>query len=112
MRTGSELMTPTLAPYPRVRRRFFTESASTLDAVHAAAERRPHTSRLPLEETSVQTWPGTAYPLGATFDGSGTNFALYSEVADRVELCLFDEDGTETRVDLIDVDAYVWHGYL
>ncbi len=60
----------------------------------------------------MQTWPGTAYPLGATFDGGGTNFALFSEVAERVELCLFDEDGTETRVDLIDVDAYVWHGYL
>ena len=41
----------------------------------------------------MQIWPGTAYPLGATYDGSGTNFALFSEVADRVELCLFDEDG-------------------
>jgi isoamylase len=61
---------------------------------------------------SLQSWPGTAYPLGATFDGSGTNFALFSEVAERVELCLFDADGTETRVDLVDVDAYVWHGYL
>ncbi len=60
----------------------------------------------------MQTWPGTAYPLGATFDGSGTNFALFSEVADRVELCLFDADGTETRIDLVDIDAYVWHGYL
>jgi isoamylase len=60
----------------------------------------------------LQSWPGTAYPLGATFDGSGTNFALFSEVAERVELCLFDSDGTETRVDLVDVDAYVWHGYL
>ncbi len=60
----------------------------------------------------MQTWPGTAYPLGATFDGSGTNFAIYSEVAEQVELCLFDEDGTETCVELIDVDAYVWHCYL
>jgi len=58
------------------------------------------------------TWPGTAYPLGATFDGSGTNFAIFSEAAERVELCLFDEDGTETRVDLVDVDAFVWHAYL
>ena len=40
----------------------------------------------------TETWPGTAYPLGATFDGSGTNFALFSEVAERVELCLFDAD--------------------
>jgi len=60
----------------------------------------------------VETWPGQAYPLGATFDGSGTNFALFSEVADRVELCLFDEDGTETRVEVTEVDAYVWHCYL
>ncbi|GAA3906015.1 glycogen debranching protein GlgX [Microbacterium invictum] len=57
-------------------------------------------------------WPGTAYPLGATFDGNGTNFALFSEGAERVELCLFDGDGVETRVDLRDVDAYVWHAYL
>ena len=60
----------------------------------------------------MHAWPGSAYPLGATFDGSGTNFALFSEVADRVELCLFDEDGTETRVEVTEVDAYVWHCYL
>ncbi|WP_124343121.1 glycogen debranching protein GlgX [Cellulomonas algicola] len=57
-------------------------------------------------------WPGRPYPLGATYDGTGTNFALFSEVAERVELCLFDADGTETRVDLTEVDAFVWHGYL
>ncbi|WP_166871418.1 glycogen debranching protein GlgX [Salinibacterium sp. ZJ450] len=60
----------------------------------------------------METWPGTPYPLGATFDGSGTNFALFSEAASRVELCLFDEDGAETRVALREVDAYVWHAYL
>ena len=64
----------------------------------------------------VETWPGSAYPLGATFDGSGTNFALFSEVAERVELCLVDVDESgkrvETRVDLTEVDAYVWHAYL
>ena len=60
----------------------------------------------------TQVWPGTAYPLGATYDGTGTNFALFSEVAERVELCLFDEDGTEERVELPEVDGYVWHGYL
>lgn len=59
-----------------------------------------------------EVWPGTAYPLGATYDGNGTNFALFTEVAERVELCLFDDAGTETRVDLVEVDAYVWHGYL
>ncbi len=56
--------------------------------------------------------PGTPYPLGATFDGTGTNFALFSEVAERVELCLIADDGTETRVDLPEVDALVWHAYL
>ena len=60
----------------------------------------------------METWPGTAYPLGATFDGSGTNFAVFSEIADKVELCLFDDDGTETRVDLVEIDGYVWHAYL
>jgi isoamylase len=59
-----------------------------------------------------EIWPGTAYPLGATYDGAGTNFALFSEVAERVELCLFDAEGTETRVTLPEVDGYVWHGYL
>ncbi|WP_165068605.1 glycogen debranching protein GlgX [Marisediminicola senii] len=60
----------------------------------------------------METWPGSAYPLGATFDGSGTNFALFSESAEKVELCLIDDDGTETRIQLHEVDAYVWHCYL
>jgi glycogen operon protein len=60
----------------------------------------------------MQSWPGSAYPLGATYDGSGTNFALFSECADRVELCLFGEKGGETRVELTEVDAFVWHAYL
>ena len=60
----------------------------------------------------MELWPGQAYPLGATYDGAGSNFALFSEVAERVVLCLIDDDGTETRVDLTEVDAFVWHGYL
>ena len=66
----------------------------------------------------MRIWPGTPYPLGATWDGWGTNFTLFSEVAERVELCLFDEadDGSgtliETRVELTEVDGFVWHGYL
>src|ERR1700709_286268 len=60
----------------------------------------------------MEVWPGTAYPLGATYDGSGTNFALFSEVAERVELCLFDSDGAETRVVLPEVDGFVWHAFL
>jgi len=61
---------------------------------------------------AVHTWPGSAYPLGATYDGNGTNFAIFSERAERVELCLFDDEGTETRVELVEVDAYIWHAYL
>ncbi len=60
----------------------------------------------------MRPWPGTAYPLGATYDGAGTNFALFSEVAEQVELCLFDADGLESRVALSEVDGFVWHGYL
>jgi glycogen operon protein len=60
----------------------------------------------------MKIWPGNPYPLGATYDGGGTNFALFSEVADRVELCLFDDDGRESRIDLPEREALVWHGYL
>ncbi|HTU72740.1 MAG TPA: glycogen debranching protein GlgX [Trebonia sp.] len=60
----------------------------------------------------MHIWPGAAYPLGATWDGWGTNFALFSEVAEQVELCLFDSAGTESRVGLTEVDGFVWHGYL
>src|SRR5215470_8639892 len=48
----------------------------------------------------MEIWPGEPYPLGGSFDGTGTNFSLFSDVAELVELCLFDEEGTETRVDL------------
>ncbi len=61
---------------------------------------------------AMQIWTGKSYPLGATFDGSGTNFALFSEAAERVELCLFDEDGAERRIEVTEVDAHVWHVYL
>jgi isoamylase len=68
--------------------------------------------------TYPQPWPGVAYPLGAAYDGAGTNFTLFSEVAERVELCLFDADSregagaSETRIRLPEVDGFVWHGYL
>jgi glycogen operon protein len=60
----------------------------------------------------MQIWPGHPYPLGATYDGSGTNFALFSSVAERVELCLFDDDDEETRIEVTECDAHVWHVYL
>lgn len=60
----------------------------------------------------VPVWPGEAYPLGSSWDGKGTNFALYSENATGVELCLFDGKNKETRVPLTEVNNYIWHGYV
>jgi isoamylase len=62
--------------------------------------------------TLTTVWPGSSYPLGATYDGAGTNFSLFSEVAEKVELCLIAKDGAETRINLDEVDGYVWHAYL
>ncbi|MDY6998932.1 MAG: glycogen debranching protein GlgX [Actinomycetota bacterium] len=61
---------------------------------------------------ALELWPGKAYPLGATYDGYGTNFALFSEAAETVELCLFDAEGVETRITLPEVDGFVWHGFI
>ncbi|MGW6458236.1 glycogen debranching protein GlgX [Streptomyces sp. NPDC055078] len=60
----------------------------------------------------MQVWPGQAYPLGATFDGAGTNFAVYSEAARRIQLCLLHDDGSQTAVELREADAFVRHAYL
>ena len=60
----------------------------------------------------IRIWPGRSYPLGATYDGFGTNFSVFSEPADRVELCFFDGDGTETRIDLPESTGFRWHGYV
>lgn len=55
---------------------------------------------------------GKPHPLGATYDGKGTNFALFSENATCVELCLFDKHGSETRLPLVEMENYVWYGYI
>ncbi|MGH9354358.1 MAG: glycogen debranching protein GlgX, partial [Terriglobia bacterium] len=62
----------------------------------------------------MKTWPGKPYPLGASWDGSGVNFALFSENAAKVELCLFDGDGKQetARVTLTEYTDHVWHAYL
>ena len=60
----------------------------------------------------MQIWPGRSYPLGAAYDGAGTNFALFSELGTKVELCIFDESGNEQRIELPERAGYVWHGYL
>jgi isoamylase len=56
--------------------------------------------------------PGSPFPLGATPDGEGVNFAVYSRHAEAMELCLFADDGAETRVRLPERTGYVWHVYL
>lgn len=52
------------------------------------------------------------YPLGAHYDGAGVNFSIYSQVADKVELCLFDDQDRETRIEMTEQNSYVWHNYL
>src|SRR6186713_2026466 len=63
----------------------------------------------------MRVWPGSPYPLGATWDGVGVNFALFSEHATRVELCLFDSPDAEVEsltIPLPEQTDMVWHGYL
>ena len=60
----------------------------------------------------MEIWPGNPYPLGATYDGTGVNFAIFSEVAERIELCLIGERGKEVRIALPEVDGFVWHGFI
>ena len=60
----------------------------------------------------AKIWPGNNYPLGAFYDGAGTNFSIFSEVAEAVDLCLFDEQGNETKIPLPEVTSFCWHGYL
>jgi isoamylase len=57
-------------------------------------------------------WPGEPFPLGPVWDGEGTNFSLFSQHAEGVELCLFDADGHEERIVVVDQTAHNWHCYL
>src|SRR6201993_3140244 len=74
---------------------------------------------MPASDTNPDTgpilatvWPGTPYPMGATYDGAGTNFSVFSEGAEKVELCLIAKDGTGERIPLDEVDASVWQSSL
>jgi len=60
----------------------------------------------------MDVWPGRPFPLGPAWDGSGTNFSLFSENAERVELCLFDDSGNERRVEVTEHTVFNWHCYL
>jgi glycogen operon protein len=52
------------------------------------------------------------YPLGASYDGAGVNFAVFSQAAEKVELCLFDDDDNETRIEMSEQNSFIWHNYL
>src|SRR5262249_24403031 len=67
-----------------------------------------------IQLTPGELWNGALYPLGATWDGEGVNFAVYSRNADKVELCLYDENGKRemARIPLRERTDFVWHGYL
>ena len=94
------------------------------DAANAERSARRHRARRRLREPDgraasneagplMKVWPGEPFPLGATWDGEGTNFSLFSENAERVELCLYDGNGAnETRVELTERTAFNWHCYL
>ena len=59
-----------------------------------------------------EVWPGRPFPLGPSWDGQGTNFSIFSENAERVELCLFDDEDNEERVEVSERTAFNWHVYL
>src|SRR4029077_16697454 len=80
-------------------RRDLAGAGSPVDSARLATEGNP-------------LWPGRPFPLGATWDGEGTNFSFFSENAQRVELCLFDADDREQRYELTQRTAFNWHGYL
>src|SRR4051812_25469776 len=75
-----------------------------------AGVRRP--ARAERSAARMKVWPGQPFPLGATCDEDGTNFSLFSEHAERVELCLFDADDNETRVEVVERTAHNWHCHL
>ena len=79
---------------------------------HARARLRGPAGPVRSAAEVTEIWPGRPFPLGPTWDGEGTNFSLFSENAERVELCLFDEEDDETRVELCERTAFHWHGYL
>jgi glycogen operon protein len=89
-----------------------TEAPGTTDTGATAPTDTASAGPVTPAPDQLMVWPGTAYPLGATYDGAGTNFSVFSEVATAVELCLISPEGSETRIRLDEVDGYVWHCYL
>jgi isoamylase len=90
-----------------------TDQPATETGPEAGSQTGQATHDADRDEPRLATvWPGTPYPLGATYDGAGTNFSVFSEIAEKVELCLIGDDGKESRIPLDEVDGYVWHAYL
>ncbi len=92
------------------------EGDSVLIATHDAVQLRDGEITLPPAVRSArpmtEVWPGEPYPLGATWDGGGTNFSVFSEHAEWVELCLFDDEDNETSIEMTERRAQNWHCYL
>ena len=84
--------------------------------LRAQSGQNPNVSYVFHPSSHRRVWAGDPHPLGATFDGTGTNFALFSSSAEHVELCLFggprDRSLDEQRIDLHEVDGHIWHAYL
>src|SRR3954447_3388117 len=88
-------------------------SSVTKSAMRRSLAKRGHGPDWPtMSDIAERSWPGSPTPLGATWDGEGTNFALWAPAAETVDLCLFDDDSAEHRVELDEVTYHVWHGYL
>src|SRR4051794_553226 len=98
-------------------------SSVTKSAMRRSLAKRRHGPDCPtMSELTEPSWPGSPTPLGATWDGEGTNFALWAPAAESVDLCLFEDSATgsastgsapvEHRVGLEEVTYHVWHGYL
>ncbi|UEA58723.1 glycogen debranching protein GlgX [Gordonia otitidis] len=122
--TSATAATPPHEPAPGVDAHSVGRSADSTTAAPPSQSSGPTAGSLPPdseeqadalvipEPEPIPVWPGTPYPLGATYDGVGTNFSLFSEVAEAVDLCLIDRDGHERRIRLDEVDGYCWHCYL
>jgi glycogen operon protein len=81
-------------------------------AAHVASARPPGRPSRPARQVTTRVWQGAPYPLGATWDGAGVNFAIFSENATAVDLCLFDAEGSEQRIRMVEQTNQVWHCYL
>ncbi len=90
----------------------FDEDARTLELRRGRATLRADFAERDSGAPRMRVWPGKPFPLGPSWDGEGTNFSLFSEHAEKVELCLFDATDRETRYELTERTAFNWHGYL